>query len=210
MDAEISILDSGVQSLDDKTFPKYILKKLEDKARKAHYTTAVTLPANKVMRRFMQRLCPRIVDNARTMSRRRIHVLNDPFTQISLAAVWPAIVAGEDLGDDDGALRILPENTHNTDSTSILLKKISEQRRRRALMGKDSSKKLKAVRRSPGTAPAEAEDDASKSRTVHLLTTLSASGHLRCTIVSIKDKRFKKLVMKKVPLLFSRQIDLRT
>ena len=77
-------------------------------------------------------------------------------------------------------------------------------------MGKDSAQALKAVKRSPGTAPAEAEDDASKSRTVHLLTTLSASGHLRCTIVSIKDKRFKKLVMKKVPLLFSRQIDLRT
>jgi hypothetical protein len=211
MDAEIFILDAGVQSLTDKTFPRYILKKLQEKARKAHSNvTAVKLPTTEVMRRLMRRLCPRILDNARTMSRRRIHVLNDPFTQISLAALWPAIVAGEDLGDDDGAHRILPENTHNTDSTSILLKKITEQRRRRARMGKDSAQALKPVKRSPGTAPTETEDDASKSRTVHLLTTISASGHLRCTIVSMKDRRFKKLVMRKVPLLFSRQFDLRT
>ncbi len=73
MEPEISALDSG--------FPKYILKKLQEKARNAHYTAAVKLPGNKVMRKLMQRFCPLIVDNARTMSRRRIHVLNDPFPQ---------------------------------------------------------------------------------------------------------------------------------
>jgi hypothetical protein len=77
-------------------------------------------------------------------------------------------------------------------------------------MGNDSSKELKVVRWSPGTALAETENDASKSHTVHLLTMLSPSGHLRCTIASIKDRRVKKLVLKKVPLSVSRPIDLRT
>ncbi len=75
-----------LSSLNDTPFPVFIVRKLQERARRAGLNpNSVSPPSAKVLRKLFARLVPEIVDNIHTLDRRRILVLYDLLTQLSLA-----------------------------------------------------------------------------------------------------------------------------
>ncbi len=75
MEVEIRHSDSALSSLNDNTFFVFIVRKLQERARRAGMNpNSVLPPTAKVLRKLFARLVPEIVNNIRTLNRRRILV----------------------------------------------------------------------------------------------------------------------------------------
>ena len=184
-------------------FKAYILQKLQYRAGlNGRNPDAVTLPNRRVLLALRNELLPDKEAKYSRKNKRRLEVLGDFMSQISLIGAMGAVLYDGDLSDLARPL-VLPALLLNSDSSSYAIR--LGQRGSAVYMAEGARAALDACRRIPGAAAAlENADGPSQDRTLHLNITAQADGDISKLMAIIKDNNFTQFAHRNVSELFAR------